>query len=129
MKKIKYVISFVLVCIMMLVTVSGSDSGTLVIEYTDDDITVVFENAAGNNEEFYKRIADRLVYGDEYSTSKLSWCWLFGHNIQTNTVNVTTHNVRSVSPKCLRNTYNVETCSKCDYYNEELIASAYIVCH
>lgn len=129
MKKIKYVFSLVLVCIIMLVSVASSDSETLVIEYPDDGVTVVFECAAYSDMERYEKIADRLVYGDEYSTSRLAWCWLFGHDIETNLVYVTTHNVRSVSPRCLMKTYNVETCSKCDYYNEELVSSVYIVCH
>ena len=79
--------------------------------------------------EQYEKIADRLVYGDEYLTNRISWCWLLGHDIESNMVSVTTHNVRSVSPRCLMKVYNVETCSKCDYYKEELISSTYVVCH
>ncbi len=129
MKKIKYLLSLVLVCIMMLVSVVGSDASTIKIEYPDDDVTVVFECAVYSDMEQYERIADRLVYGDEYLASRISLCWLFGHDIKSSTVNVITHNAKSVSPRCLMETYNVETCSKCDYYSEKLIASVYIVCH
>lgn len=131
MKKVVSIIAFVLACSMLVVGISGSSANTetRVIEYYDEGVTVVFENAVYSSEERYTQIADRLVYGDEYATSAISWCWLFGHDIESNTIQTITHNVRSVSPKCLRKTYKIETCSKCDYYNEELLTSVYIVCH
>ena len=129
MKKTRFAITLLLSCIMLVLNVSGVDSETRVIDYANDDITVTFEDAVYVNEERYAQIADRLVYGNEYSTDGLSWCWLVGHDIKSNTVNVITHNARSVSPRCLSKAYYVETCSKCDYYTEELISSVYIVCH
>lgn len=131
MKRVISFFAIVLACSMLAVGITGSSetTETRIIEYYDEGITVVFENAVYSNEARYTQIADRLVHGDEYATSTLSWCWLFGHDIERNTVGIITHNVRSVSPKCLRKTYSVETCSKCDYYKDELISSEYIVCH
>lgn len=129
MKKIKIVLSAILVSLVLFVNASGTNSETRVIEYADEGITVVFESAAYNDEVQYKQIADRIVYGEEYPVKIISWCWLFGHDIQSSTVSVVTHNVSPVSPKCLRQTYSVDTCSKCDYYSEELISSVYIICH
>ena len=129
MQKMKIVLSVILVSQMLFVNVSGSNSETRIIEYADEGITVIFEDTVYNDTAQYKQIADRLVYGEEYPVKTISWCWLFGHDIQSSTVSVITHNVSSVSPKCLRQTYSVDTCSKCDYYSEELISSVYIVCH
>ena len=55
-------------------------------------------------------------------------CTLFGHKIEATSVSTITHKVRSTSPKCLKNTYAYEACTRCDYETSTLTRSEYIVC-
>lgn len=123
----------VLLCAGMLVNINGADSDNVVIfEYENDNMTVIFDQTEFDDAELCKIIADYLVYGaGEYdiTPTSISWCWLFGHDITTSTVTTITHKVRSTSPRCLREIHNVDTCSKCDYLDDEVVSSVYIVCH
>ncbi len=64
---------------------------------------------------------------DEIATYGLT-CTLFGHKLESSTVVTITHKVRSTSPKCLRKTYDYESCTRCDYETSTLIGQSYIVC-
>ncbi len=64
---------------------------------------------------------------DGISTYGLT-CTLFGHKIEATSVSTITHKVRSTSPKCLKNTYAYEACTRCDYETSTLTRSEYIVC-
>lgn len=55
-------------------------------------------------------------------------CTLFGHDLDTGTTTTTTHKVNATSPRCLKETYSYEICSRCEYENYTLISSVHIVC-
>ena len=98
-------------------------------EYIDEHKTVVFEQDTQLSEVKQKQIADLLVYGESpIETYELSFCWLFGHDYVEDTVYTITHKVYAASPRCLRERYNVTTCSKCDYNETELVSRERIVC-
>lgn len=130
MKKIQVSLCAI-ICAIMVINVAGADlDNTVILEYESDNITVIFNKEQVYDEEICNNIADYIVYGtEEYDTVSISWCWLFGHDITTTTVTTITHKVQLKSPRCLREIHNVETCSKCDYINDEVISSVYIVCH
>lgn len=118
----------VLLCAVITVNVFADTRNSYIFDYKDEKITVTFESLL--SEESCKEISDRLVYGrgdDEIST--LSFCWLFGHNLTSSTSIVITHELNTTSPRCLKEVYNVTTCSKCDYMEKELISSYFIQCH
>ena len=130
MKKICTAVMIIICLIVTINIVSADSSREIRIEYADEDITVIFDGSSSDDEQLCKKIADRLVYGDnENEVEPISLCWLFGHDITTSSVSVITHKVLKHSPRCLEEVYDVQTCSKCDYYKEELVASYYIVCH
>lgn len=56
-------------------------------------------------------------------------CTLFGHKLTETTTTVVTHHVYANAPRCLEEDYNLSVCSRCDYVNQELIASHRIYCH
>ncbi|MBE6814692.1 MAG: hypothetical protein E7522_04480 [Ruminococcaceae bacterium] len=55
-------------------------------------------------------------------------CTLFGHKIEGTIVTAVTHKVRATSPRCKKDTYNYEACTRCDYETSQLIDTEYIVC-
>ena len=130
MKKI-YTTAIVIICLIMTMNIVSADSRQEIrIEYADEDITVVFDGVSSDDEVLCQKIADHLVYGDnDNEVEPMSLCWLFGHDITNSSVTVITHKARTHSPRCLEEVYDVQTCSKCDYYKEERIAAVYIVCH
>ncbi len=130
MKKIRFAICAVLCIIMTASVISADESHQLTIDYEDENKTVIFDSVQSGEEEKYRRIADYLVYGpDEYAASPASLCWLFGHDLTTTTSEVVTHKAKSLAPRCLKEKHRIETCSKCDYVNDEVTSSSYIYCH
>lgn len=130
MRIIKTVVCM-LICFVMVVNVVAADSyGPTAINYEDKNMTVIFDRTQISDEDACRRIADRLVYGvNENDIAKISFCWLFGHDITTTTVMTITHNVRTTSPRCLKEIHDVQVCSKCDYIKDEVTSAVYIVCH
>ncbi|MBQ2880636.1 MAG: hypothetical protein IJE40_00050 [Clostridia bacterium] len=97
--------------------------------YENEDTTVIFQTNSAFSDETKQYIADRLIYGkhdDDIST--YAWCWLTGHDKQTETVYVIKHKLFPTEPRCEETEYSVTTCSKCDFYEEAEIASYYISC-
>lgn len=103
----------------------GTDENTVTI--TVNDVEFVFD--ASTTEDFRnKAIAHYFNHGDAGAAAYGLTCTLFGHKIESSVITTVTHKVSSTSPRCLRETYNVETCSRCDYTNSTLLSSTYIVC-
>ena len=71
--------------------------------------------------------SEKFATDDGTSTYGIT-CTLFGHKLQTTVVATVTHKVRATSPRCKKETYNYEECSRCDYNNATLISTEYIIC-
>ena len=141
----KRIISIVLIVSTILVGVSAfvyaddlTNQTIMVFYYPDKEITV--ENPNGLDYETMKFIADSIAYGDSPQLENPSHvalpanilCTLFGHDLTTSYVSEVTHNVYTTSPKCVKKTYEVVTCtrSSCDYFEKTLISSKRIsTCH
>lgn len=93
----------------------------------NDIITIEFHNEI--SAEAKERVIAHFHGEDENvaSTRGLT-CTLFGHKLETGTTSVVTHKVSATAPRCLRETYDYEICSRCDYSNYTLIGSEYIYC-
>ena len=98
-------------------------------DYTIDDahITVEFDSDSALSAEKQQQIADHMVYGDD-GASTYAWCWLTGHDYVTERVITIEHKVYAESPRCVKRTYSVETCTKCDHLEETLVSTVYIIC-
>lgn len=129
MKKIKFII-IPLLCMMLSVNIMAHTAGGGVYEFADEDKVVTFEDDCTLTEDEQQAVAERLVYGsaEDSGIQTYSWCWLTGHNLSYNTVAVITHKARATQPRCLEERYNVATCSNCDYMEEDLLTTVYIIC-
>ena len=126
----KRIIALILVAVSLFSVISisvyaeGTEENTITV--TVNDVEFVFD--ADTTEDFrHKFIAHYFDHNNGASAYGLT-CTLFGHKIESSVVTAVTHKALSTSPRCLRETYNVETCSRCDYTNKTMISSAYIVC-
>lgn len=97
-------------------------------DYVSDNITIKFHNEI--TEETRNKIIAHFS-GKENPQSLETrglTCTLLGHNLETGTTSTVTHKARTTAPRCLRETYTYEICSRCDYSEYTLAASQYIYC-
>lgn len=127
----KRIIAFIMaiVSIFCVMSVSagaqGVDEGTVTV--TVNEIEFVFD--ADTTEDFREKFIVSYFNGeDDDATTYGLTCTLFGHKIETTSVTTVTHKVLSTSPRCRRDTYSVDNCTRCDYTKSTLKASSYIVC-
>lgn len=117
--------------IVLAINCMATPTDTSVYEYTTEDshITVEFDVDSTLSPEQKQNIADYLVYGDD-GISTYSLCWLLGHdyNETDQIIGITTHKVRTLPPRCLKSTYSVKTCKRCDHIEETLISETFIAC-
>lgn len=115
-----------LFCIMSVSAgAEGVDEGTVTV--TVNETVFIFD--ADTTEEFReKAIAHYFDGEDDGATAYGLTCTLFGHKLTSSVVTAVTHKVRTTSPRCLSETYDVETCSRCDYTKSTKIDAQYIVC-
>ena len=127
----KKIIALVLVAISVFSVISISayaeDKTENKVTVTVNEIVFVFD--ADTTEDFRNKfIAHYFNHSDDGADAYGLTCTLFGHKIQSSVVTTITHKVNPTSPRCLQETYNAETCSRCDYTNATLLGSTYIVC-
>ncbi len=129
MKTLRFLIIPVL-CMILAVNIAASSSGNGVYEFADKNIVVTFEENSTLTAEEQQIVAERLVYGapEDDGASTYAWCWLTGHDYKYDVVSIIYHEARPESPRCLQDTYDVETCTKCDHLQEELLTRVYILC-
>ena len=75
-----------------------------------------------------QRIISDLSGKDDGTATCNILCDLLGHKFDTGTVSTITHKVRATDPRCLREIFNYEICSRCDHSNYTLIDATYISC-
>lgn len=130
------IVSLLLISISSVI-VFASDDTSYIFYYDDRDITI---ESATLNEEEAQMIADYIAYGItpsgpieiENTINTPLLCIILGHSIETSTAIETIHNVYTTSPKCVRNKYSIEICTRdsCDYIQKTLIYSTGIsFCH
>ena len=126
----KSFIKIIAICIAMLsltLAISASSENALIIFYSEEGITVEFDANTSLSPEKRQMIADAIAIDNPVIQSR-AWCWLTGHDKTTETVTATYHKQLPLDPRCLLEIYLVTTCSKCDFYEEELHSSGYITC-
>ncbi len=119
-----------IVCLIIISTVFITAAHSSEFYYEDEDITITFEPDTDLTYEQKQMIADKIVYGysNDEQISTYSWCWLVGHKLESHIVTAIEHKVEETVPRCIERAYAVDTCTACDYINEELISTTYIFC-
>ena len=93
----------------------------------NDIITIEFHNEI--SVEAKERVIAHFHGEDENAVSARGLtCTLLGHKLETGTTSVVTHKVSATAPRCLRETYDYEVCSRCDYTKDTHLYSEYIYC-
>lgn len=123
-------ISKVISCLLSIILVFSSfqmlafaDSN----DFSEAEITFEFYNEV--SEATKKKIISHFT-GDSKTIieERGITCTLFGHDIETGSTAVVTHKVKTTAPRCLRETYSYEICSRCDYEEYTFLYSEYIYC-
>ena len=127
MKRFIRMISICIVILSFTLAISASNGSAPIITYPEENITVEFDANTSFTAEKRQIIADAIALDTPIVQSR-AWCWLTGHDKTTETVTATYHKQRTLDPRCLLEIYLVTTCSKCDFYEEELHSSGYITC-
>ena len=112
----------------MTFTASAEEAENTEIVITKGDVDYIFE--AGVSEDHINSFIALCEEGhdcEETATYGLT-CTLFGHKLETSSASTITHKARATDPRCLHNTYTVETCTRCDYSTSTLKSSVYISC-
>lgn len=125
MKKTLIIFLCAILTINCLAISTGDGSYDYVID--DTNITIEFESNSAFSSEKQQQIADHMAYGDD-GVSTYAWCWLTGHNLVTEAVTVIEHKVYATTPRCIKYTYAVEICTKCDHLEETLVSQARYAC-
>lgn len=112
---------------VMTFTASAEDSAENTVVIIRGDVEYIFD--ASTSEDLRESfIADcENEHEDDVEACSIL-CTLLGHEIESSTVAVITHKVYSTDPRCVRKTYRVESCTRCDYSSKTLKSSVYISC-
>lgn len=84
----------------------------------------------GVSEETKARVVAAICEETEYTAvqPRNVLCDLFGHNMDTDETYAYEHKVYSSSPRCIKYTYNYDTCTRCGYSEEYLVSSERFDC-
>ena len=131
--KVVKVLLLIASILIFSVVVCADELTSLVYQYSNPEATVTFSEYLDIPSERYQKIADDLIGITSMEPLEPEQpngiiCTLFGHNLTTTTVTVTHHKVRQYTPRCLMEVYHVSTCSRCDYYTQEMVNSFHISC-
>lgn len=127
MKKIIITALMLLLCITMPITAYANDFfGNA---YEIDNTTIQFASDSVFTEEEQLKIVNKFITDESEIAPINIMCSIFGHKYTSEIVTTVTHEVRTSSPRCLREKFNVSVCSRCGYTKTEHISSEYINCH
>ncbi len=127
----KRIISLIMVVVslfcVMSVSAGAEETNEDAVILTVNDVEFIFET--DTTEEFREKAIAVYFNGEDDGAATYGlMCTLFGHKLESSSVTAVTHKVRATAPRCRRDIYTVETCSRCDYTNSTLKASSYIAC-
>lgn len=127
----KKIIALIMVVVsifsVMSVSVYAEDVNEDTITVTVKETVFVFD--ANTSEDFRNKfIAHYFNENDEDVATYGLMCTLFGHKLESSVIKVVTHKAKATDPRCLREYFDTEACTRCDYTNTELLSAAYISC-
>ena len=126
--KIKSIFSLILAIAILLcaIVIPANAAET----ETNGHIEIYIENENISEETKEKIIAFYSNGGEEKEGVAIYGltCTLFGHKIESSTISTVTHKARTTSPRCLKKTYDYESCTRCDYESSTLKGQTYIAC-
>ncbi len=127
----KKIIALILVVVSVFSTMSitafAEETSENTVTVTVNEVEFVFD--ADTTEDFRNKfIAHYFNHGEEDASTYGLMCTLFGHKLESSIATTITHKAKSTAPRCLRERYETEVCTRCDYTNVTLLNSEYISC-
>lgn len=111
------------ICVMFSVSSFAVDT------HDHNSISVIFNDETVFNESEQIAITEKIVNDTDDGIDTCGiLCTLLGHDLKSESVGAIEHKVDDLSPRCLRKTYSVTTCSRCDYTDIELLYDIYVEC-
>ena len=96
---------------------------------TNNDVEIIIHEEVPA--ETKAKIEKYFATGEPAANNNVTYgltCTLFGHKIEGTAISTITHKVRATSPRCKKQTYNYEECTRCDYETSTLMSTEYIAC-
>lgn len=92
-----------------------------------DEIVFIFDDNTPDS------IKDRIISdftesSDSVAQTRGLTCTLFGHKLDTGSVTTVTHKAKATSPRCLKEYFNYEICTRCEYSQYIRTSYKYIEC-
>lgn len=123
---IALIMSVILVFSVMSVSVYAEDAAENIV-VSVNGVDFIFDK--DTSEDFRNKFIENYFNPHEDGAEAYGLtCTLLGHDIENSVSTVITHKVSSTAPRCLRETYSVDTCTRCDYSNATLLQRTYIYC-
>ena len=125
----KKIISLVLLVIVVFTFCLSAYAGTEGYTYKIDNTTIIFNQHTNFSEQQRAYISKIIINGNSDETKYGLMCTLFGHKYeQQESATAITHCVRDSQPRCLRETFLISMCTRCEHTETELLSSLYIEC-
>lgn len=127
----KFITTVLTVALLASVSVNA---GSNIFSETIGNTTITFDDSTTISYEKQEKIAYRLaaeINGTEMPyepETKSTLCDLFGHKLQTSRLNATTHRVYTDQPRCEKIEFDMDSCTRCDYFKTTIISKQRIPC-
>lgn len=129
-KAISILMSILVLMITMCICATATSASNSTYTYETEDAVYTIEFIDNNLTAEEQELVAAKLAGIEYNTAAPAniWCDIFGHDYKYTTASVITHKYRATDPRCKKDLYNVKYCEDCDFTEETLTSSVYIVC-
>lgn len=127
----KKIIALVMVVVSLFSVMSMSayaeDKSENTVTVIVNEVEFIFD--ADTTEDFRDKFIADYFNEDNGDTSAYGLtCTLFGHKYEESIVTAIIHKDKATDPRCLRQTYKMEACTRCTYAKKTLISQVYISC-
>ncbi len=113
---------------ILILLIAMSCMSSFALNPTYDSHEVIFASDSAFTEIQKQNIINHFIGTDDHVASVQCILCLFGHNLTTERIEYITHRYYESAPRCLRETYDVSTCSRCDYTSSTFVSSVRIGC-
>ncbi|MBQ2828554.1 MAG: hypothetical protein IJF20_04835 [Clostridia bacterium] len=127
----KKIIALVMVVVSLFSVMSMSayaeDKSENTVTIIVNEVEFIFD--ADTTEEFRDKFIADYFNEDNSDTSAYGLtCTLFGHKYEESIVTAIIHKDKATDPRCLRQTYKMQACTRCTYATKVLMSEKYISC-
>ncbi len=97
--------------------------------HNESDITVIFKDDSSFTAQEKELIIQSFTEGNPSQMQPHGlYCLLFGHDYKSEVITVIRHKVNPAPPRCMKDYYNVQVCTRCSDTISTLISSVPIDC-